>query len=104
MTDIAQMQRELVARVVDSSAASTPRELRRSAFDNAGLDEPVQTLVSKVAARAYAVNDADVAAVRAAGLSEDQVFEVVVCAAVGAAHRQYVNATAALAEATGGRR
>ncbi len=103
MTDIAQFHRELVARVLESSAVAPPG-LRRSAFDNAGLDEPVRTLVAKVAARSYAVTDEDVAAVRAAGLSEDQVFEVVVCAAIGAADRRYVNGLAALTEATGGQR
>jgi alkylhydroperoxidase/carboxymuconolactone decarboxylase family protein YurZ len=50
------------------------------------------------------VTDEDAAAVRAAGLSEDQIFEIMVCGAVGAADRQYKSALAALAEATGGRR
>ena len=103
MTDIAQLHRELIGRVLESTA-SAPPGLRRSAFDNDGLDEPVRTLVAKVAERSFAVTDEDVAAARAAGLSEDQIFEVVVCAAVGAADRQYVAALAALAEATGGRR
>ena len=103
MTEIAQLHRELVTRVLDS-AASAPPGLRRNAFDDAGLDEPVRTLVEKVAARSYAVTDEDVAAVRAAGLSEDQVFEVVVCAAVGAANRQYASAMAALDVAAGERR
>lgn len=103
MTDIAQLHRELVTRVLDSEA-SAPPGLRRSAFDNFGLDGPVQTLVSKVVARSYGVTDEDVATVLAEGLSEDQVFEVVVCAAVGAADRQYTGAMAALDEVTGGRR
>jgi alkylhydroperoxidase/carboxymuconolactone decarboxylase family protein YurZ len=42
-----------------------------------------------------------VAAVLAAGLSEDQLFEIMVCAAIGQAHRQYTSALAALAAATG---
>lgn len=103
MTDIAQLHRELVARILGSDATAPP-ELRQNAFANAGLDEPVRTLVEKVAARSYAVTDDDVAAVRAAGLSEDQIFEVVVCATVGAANRQYTSAMAALDEAAGGRR
>lgn len=103
MTDMAQLRRDLITRVLDSEAEA-PRDLRRGAFDNAGLEEPLRTLVDKVAARSYAVTDADVAAVRAAGLSEDQVFEVVVCAAVGAANRRYTSAMAALDEAAGERR
>jgi hypothetical protein len=103
MTDIASLRRELVARVLDSDAHA-PRELRRGAFDNAGPDGPVHNLIQKVANQAYQVTDEDVAAVRAAGLSEDEIFEIVVCAAVGAAERQYSSALAAVAEATGGRR
>ena len=103
MTDIARLHRELVNRVLDSET-HTPPGLRRAAFDNAGLDEPMGTLVEKVANHAYQVTDDDVAAVRAAGLSEDAIFEMVVCAAIGAADRQYGSALAALAGATGGRR
>ena len=80
MTDIAQLHRELVNRVLDSDAQA-PRELRRAAFDNAGLDEPVRTLIEKVAQRSYQVTDEDAAAVHAAGLSEDQIFEIMVCGA-----------------------
>jgi hypothetical protein len=36
----------------------------------------------------------------ASGLSEDQIFEIVVCAAVGQATRQYDTAFAALEAAT----
>lgn len=103
MTDISRFHRELVARVLDSEAQA-PREQRKAAFGNVGLDDPVRTLIEKVADRSYAVTDADVAAVRAAGLSEDQIFELIVCAAIGAADRQYTAAAAALAEATEGRR
>ncbi len=100
MTDITQLHRALVARVVDSDATAPP-ELRRAAFDNAGLSEPMRTLIEKVAHHADTVTDEDVAAVRAAGLSEDQIFEIVVCAAIGQADRQYNSARVALAEATG---
>jgi len=100
MTDITQLHRALVARVLDSDGTS-PAKLRRAAFDNAGLSEPIRTLIGKVAYRAYSVTDEDVAAVRAAGLSEDQIFEIVVCAAIGQANRQYIGALAAVASATG---
>jgi hypothetical protein len=100
MVEIAQLHRELVARVLDGKARATP-ELRRAAFDNAGLSEPIRTLVEKVANHAYRVTDEDVAAVRAVGLSEDQIFEIVICAAVGQADRQYTSALAALTSATG---
>ena len=67
---------------------------------NGDLQPPTRTLIEKVANRAYQVTDGDIATVRAAGLSEDQIFEIVVCAAVGQASRQYASALAALASAT----
>jgi alkylhydroperoxidase family enzyme len=102
MTDITQLHRALVARVLDGDGKA-PAELRRAAFDNAGLSEPVHTLIEKVAYHADRMTDEDVAAVRAAGLSEDQIFEIVVCAAIGEANRQYNSALAAVASATGER-
>lgn len=99
MSDITELHRALLARVL-GSAGQAPPGLRRATFDNAGLDEPLRTLIDKVAHHAYRVTDEDVAAVRAAGLSEDEIFEAVVCAAVGQADRQYRSALAALAAAT----
>ena len=58
-------------------------------------------LVNKVARHAYRVTDEDFAAVRASSLIEDQIFEVVVCAAIGEATRQYDIAFAALEAALG---
>ena len=98
MSDITQLHRALVARVLDGDGTAPP-ELRRAAFDNAGLGEPMRTLIDGVAHHADLVTNEDVAAVRAAGLSEDQTFEIVVCAAVGQATRQYESALAALASA-----
>jgi alkylhydroperoxidase/carboxymuconolactone decarboxylase family protein YurZ len=100
MTDITQLHRALVARVLDRDGKAPP-ELRRAAFDNAGLSEPTRTLIETVAYHANRVTDEDVAAVRAAGLSEDQIFEIVVCAAIGEANRQYNSALAAVANASG---
>lgn len=99
MSDITQLHRALIARVLDGDATA-PTELRRAAFEDAGLDEPMRTLIDKVAHYAYRVCDEDIAAVRAAGCSEDQIFEIVVCAAIGQASRQYQTAMAALAGAT----
>lgn len=101
MTDICRLHRALVARVLGSGGKAPP-ELRRAAFDAAGLDDPLRTLVDKVAHNAQRVSDDDIAAARAEGLSEDQIFEIVVCAAVGRADRQYSDAIAALAAARGG--
>jgi hypothetical protein len=97
VSDITQARKALVTRLLDGDG-HTSREQRRAAFDNAWpwLSEPVSTLVDKVAKHAYRVTDDDVAAVKASGLSEDQIFEIVVCAAVGHATRQYESVFAAL--------
>jgi hypothetical protein len=78
---------------------SAPRAQRRAAFDNALIDEPLRTLISGVAEQPTAITDDDFAAVKASGLSEDQIFELVVCAAVGQATRQYQSALQALSAA-----
>lgn len=99
MTEIARLHREMVARVLDGKGKAA-HALRHAAFENVGLSEPTRTLIEKVANHAYQVTDDDIATVRAAGLSEDQIFEIVVCAAVGQASRQYSSALATLASAT----
>jgi alkylhydroperoxidase family enzyme len=88
----------VVTRVLEGDGKASRAE-RRAAFNNATLAEPLQGLISKVADHPTQITDDDVAAVKASGLSEDQIFELVVCAAVGQATRQYQNALAALAVA-----
>jgi hypothetical protein len=100
MADIERARKQVVARILEGDG-DAPRQERRAAFDNAPLGGPLGTLVQKVAERAHEISDADVAAVRAAGASEDRIFELVVCAAIGQATRQYEAALAALARATG---
>lgn len=100
MTEITELHRALVARVCGGQATAPPG-LRQAAFDNHGLSDPIRTLIQRVAERSYLVTDDDIAAVRADGLSEDQIFEIVVCAAVGQASREYDGALAVLAEVTG---
>lgn len=87
-----------MARVLGGGGRASPDQ-RKLAFDNAGLPEPLQSLVNKVATRSSEVTDADIAAATAAGCSDDEIFELVVCAAVGEANRQYEAALAALAGA-----
>jgi len=98
MSGITQTREALIARILEGDGRASPTQ-RRAAFNNAGLPDPVKTLIDKVAKRAYQVTDDDIAALRSAGLSEDEIFELVVCAAVGQAARQYDAARAALVEA-----
>jgi hypothetical protein len=99
MSDITQARKAVIARILEGDGMAS-HALRRAAFDNAGLAlaEPLRTLIDKVAKHAYKVTDHDVSAAKASGLSEDQIFEIVVCAAIGQATRQYDAARAALAE------
>jgi hypothetical protein len=101
MADITETRKALVARILEGKGTAPPAQ-RRAAFENAGLAEPVGTLIDKVTRYAYKVTDADIAAARTSGLGEDEIFELVVCAAIGQARRQYDTARAALEAATKG--
>jgi hypothetical protein len=90
---------KVVTRILDGEGTSS-KEARRAAFANEGVAEPARALVDKVAKNAYRVTDEDVAAAKSAGLKEDEIFELVVCAAIGQSTRQIENALAALDEAT----
>ena len=92
-------QRALVDRVLNGEGTASP-ELRARAFGNADLPPSLQVLIGKVATRPTEVTDSDFATAKAAGFSEDQLFELVVCAAVGQSDRLYEAGLAALAEAS----
>lgn len=95
--------RALVDRVL-SGEGRAPAEQRARAFGNDGLSPPVDALIDKVALRPTQVTEADFATAKAAGFSEDQLFELVVCAAVGQSTRLYEAGLAALVQATGSAR
>lgn len=90
----------LVNRLLNGEGMASA-QLRAHAFGNEGLSPPLDALIDKVATRPAQVSDADFAAAKASGLTEDQVFELVICAAVGQSNRLYEAGLAALAEATG---
>ncbi|WP_238846841.1 hypothetical protein [Nocardia arthritidis] len=83
-------------------AGEASAELRAQAFDNTDLPPALRTLIGKVARSPVRVTDADFAAAKTAGFSEDQLFELVICAAVGRSARMYDAGLAALAEAEAG--
>jgi hypothetical protein len=95
--------RALVDRVLSGEGRASV-EQRARAFSNDGLSPPLDALIGKVALRPTQVTEADFATAKALGLSEDQLFELVVCAAVGQSTRLYEAGLAALAEATGNAR
>jgi alkylhydroperoxidase family enzyme len=99
MADITKARQVLIDRVLSGEGRAS-RELRRAAFDNRDIPEALRPLIDKIARNAYKVVDDDIAAAKAAGFSEDQLFELAVCAAIGQASRQHDSALAALASAT----
>lgn len=84
---------------VQTAPGRLPVSVRQEVFRLAGGHAPVTrnetepaevpadlaSFVSDVADRSYGVTDGQIAELRDAGYSEDQIFEVVVVAAVGAA-------------------
>lgn len=99
MSDIKERQKVLVKQILGADGNASLSE-RRAAFENHGVNEPVRGLVNKVAEHACRIVDEDIVAAKASGLAEDEIFEIVVCAAVGQGIRHYETALAALTLAT----
>jgi alkylhydroperoxidase family enzyme len=77
---------ERVKAVIDKLFAPgrLDEKIRRAAFAGEALPAPLKSWVDKVIAGGHGCSDEDVAAMKAAGYSEDQIFEVTLAAAVGA--------------------
>lgn len=75
---------EALRRAVLASPGATPPSLREALTDVGDVPEDLREYVGKVRHHAYRVTDDDVAALKAAGYTEDQLFEITVSAAVGA--------------------
>ena len=72
--------------VLDAPATTDPA-LRAAAATGDPLPEPWQSYTAMVREASYKVTDTDIGRLTAAGHAEDQIFEVTVAAAVGAALR-----------------
>ena len=79
--------RRLVDAVLAGPGTLDP-EIRRAAAERAEVPEALRGYLDKVARHAYKVTDEDVDALRAAGYSEDQIFEATVSCALGACLRR----------------
>ncbi len=99
MSDAARRFRETVVRAVLQGPGRASADARRAAFDNARVPAGARALLDKVARCAWKVTDEDVVAAKAAGLSDDEIYELVVSAALGQSTRQLESAHAALAAA-----
>src|SRR4051794_4395655 len=103
MHDAVERHAELVAalrRAVFDSAAETDSAARAAA----GAGDPLPDLwgpyVATVRDHSYRVTDGDVAALTAAGASQEEIFEITVAAATGAALQRLDAGLRALRKAT----
>lgn len=100
MSEVARRLREIVVEGVLDGPGVASRAARRAAFENQAGAGGAAALVDKVVRHAWKVTDQDVAAAKLAGVPEDEIFELTVCAALGASTRQLRAALAALDAAT----
>lgn len=94
------LHKAVVSRLLEGKGIASYAQ-RRAAFDNTGLDEPLGALIDKVSNCAYKISDEDIDKVKKSGVTEDQIFELVICAAVGQATRQYDHTLKVLDEVVG---
>jgi alkylhydroperoxidase family enzyme len=71
-------------------------ELRAVVAETAPAPEVMAAYLDKVRERAYAVTDADVEALKAAGISEDEIFRQTVATAIAEGLRRLDAATDAI--------
>lgn len=74
-------------RAVFDSDAVTDRATRAVAATGGELPDPLGSYLSKVREASYRITDGDVDALHAAGHSDEEIFELTVAAALGAALR-----------------
>jgi hypothetical protein len=79
--------RDRVMQLVLDGTAQTDSALRHAAADGRGVSADLEPLVEKIHAHAYKVTDEDVARLQT-NYSEDQLFEIIVSAALGASRRR----------------
>lgn len=89
-----------VRRAVFEDPAETEPALRRGAGAGSPLADPWGTYAEKVRDHSYRITDADMAALKAAGRTEEEIFEITVAAATGAALQRLEAGLRALREGT----
>ncbi|CAN5430661.1 hypothetical protein BH11MYX1_BH11MYX1_49830 [soil metagenome] len=95
--DVERHRKAAVARVLEGDGRSSTTA-RRAAFEApSSAPDAIRALLVKVAEGAYKITDEDLVAVKAL-VGEDEIFELVVAAAMGKASRQLAAAEAAILE------
>ena len=93
----ATLRNNVIKRVLDGAGVATPAQ-RRVAFEGKGAAPELQALIDKVEAHAYKVSDEDLRQLQAK-YSDDELFEIIVSAALGASERRLLAGLEALDEA-----
>ena len=91
------LRNNVVKRVLDGAGVAAPSQ-RRVAFEQKGAPPDLQALIDKVEAHAYRVTDDDLRRLQAK-YSDDELFEIIVSAAIGASERRLLAGLEALDEA-----
>lgn len=90
----------LHARVVTGAGVTTPAERAAAAGTGAdGVPAPFLAILERVRKAAYKITDADIDALKQAGLSDDAIYELTIATTAGVAKRRRDAAMAAIAEA-----
>jgi alkylhydroperoxidase family enzyme len=97
-TDAHASLRDQVLEIVLQSAGESDPAIRRAAAEGKGVPSDLQTLVDKIHRHAYKVTDEDIARAQAK-YGDDQMFEIVVSAALGASRQRLMAGLEALEEA-----
>ncbi|MBR9989151.1 MAG: hypothetical protein KFH98_05305 [Gemmatimonadetes bacterium] len=87
----------VLERVLEGPGMSDPA-VRNAAADGTGLPDDLQPLIATIHDHAYRVTDDDVARVQAV-YGDDQTFEIVVSAALGASRHRLLAGLKALEQA-----
>jgi hypothetical protein len=98
MTDPHASLRDRVLDSVINGPGVSDAGIRRAAADGTGVPADLQPLVDKIHRHAYKVTDEDMARAQAK-YGDDQMFEIVVSAALGASRRRLLAGLEALDEA-----
>lgn len=93
----ASLRDRVLTGVLDGVGESDPA-IRKAAADGTGVPADLQVLVGKIHQHAYKVTDEDIASVQTK-YGDDQLFEIVVSAALGASRQRLIAGLEALEKA-----
>lgn len=92
------VQQALIERVLEGPGVTTPAQRQAAAGTGSeGLPAEAVAVIEKVRKHAYKVTDEDIAALEAAGLDDDRIFELTIAAAIGVSKRRLEAAMRAIA-------